>query len=237
MRYLTTLILSMNVALACQISIPESYVQTFLNPPVSGHYMKCEASSGERCHCVDKINPFYAEFVDNIVLDFIRKENTQSCDPLVVQPATESDCDTKFTALVCAEGVAIKNLDQSEVYCAVDVMKVDGKKLVESDVKKAAYQSSEAARLQLASALQTAKKAMDCGKSAQQLLLVRNSTKNLSKEQVKQLIVSYSTIKNLLDSGSLATAIDEIQAVVTDEVIVTDADKTALITHISGCKP
>lgn len=58
MKYLLLSILSINTALACQLSIPESYVSTFLNPPVSGHYEKC---TEEPCHCVDNVDPYISE--------------------------------------------------------------------------------------------------------------------------------------------------------------------------------
>jgi hypothetical protein len=52
--------------MSCQISIPESYVPTFLTPPVSGHYEKCEK---EPCYCVDNANPWTSEFVTEFKQD------------------------------------------------------------------------------------------------------------------------------------------------------------------------
>jgi hypothetical protein len=54
---------------ACQISIPESYVPTFLNPPVSGHYMKCEDRPEEKCFCVDSVDPYTSELLTEITQD------------------------------------------------------------------------------------------------------------------------------------------------------------------------
>ncbi len=51
-------------ALACRLGIPESYVQTFLNPPVSGHYEKCESKPSEKCHCVEDIDPWTHDFIN-----------------------------------------------------------------------------------------------------------------------------------------------------------------------------
>jgi len=124
---------------ACQLSIPESYVPTFLNPPVSGHYEKCES---EPCHCVDKINPYFAELVDNYVLDYVSQRQYESC-------LDQSDCDDKFSRIVCTEGEEIKNYETLSVYCAVNVMKIEGKKLVESAEKKAAHESLKALEKQV----------------------------------------------------------------------------------------
>lgn len=53
-------------AQACQLSIPESYVPTFLNPPVSGHYTKCEDKPEEACHCVDDVDPYASVLIDEV---------------------------------------------------------------------------------------------------------------------------------------------------------------------------
>jgi len=79
------------------------------------------------------------EEVDNIVLDYVAKLQEESCLDI-------ADCDIKFAALVCAEGVAINNYDLLQVYCAKDIMKVDGKKLQESAAKKAAQEAKQVAR-------------------------------------------------------------------------------------------
>ncbi len=51
-------------AKACQLSIPESYVPTFLNPPVSGHYKKCEEAPEEKCVCVENVDPWATDLID-----------------------------------------------------------------------------------------------------------------------------------------------------------------------------
>ena len=124
-------------AKACQLSIPESYVPTFLNPPVSGPYMKCES---EPCHCVDNVDPYISELVDNIVLDYIAKSNEIIC-------TDELDCDAKFIELSCSlDEEKIKNYDLLSVYCAKPIYKIDGKKLVENAEKKAAYKAAKEAK-------------------------------------------------------------------------------------------
>ena len=49
---------------ACKLSIPESYVPTFLNPPVSGHYKKCEEATKEKCVCVENVDPWATDLID-----------------------------------------------------------------------------------------------------------------------------------------------------------------------------
>lgn len=134
----TTLYMSMIFqSLACQISIPESYVPTFLNPPVSGHYMKCES---EPCHCVDNVDPYISELVDNIVLDYISKSNEITC-------SNELDCDAKFIEISCSlDEEKIKNYELLSVYCAKPIYKIDGKKLAENAEKKAAYKAAKEAK-------------------------------------------------------------------------------------------
>lgn len=90
---------------------------------------------GDDFKCFDGIDLRVAEEVDNMVVDFIREENSQSCEAI-------EDCDLKFASLVCERGQAINNHDQLKVYCAVEMLKKDGKKLVESPVKKAAREAA-----------------------------------------------------------------------------------------------
>lgn len=54
---------------ACQLSIPESYIPTFLAPPVSGAYMKCEEKPEEKCFCVDEVDPWSSDFITEITQD------------------------------------------------------------------------------------------------------------------------------------------------------------------------
>lgn len=127
-------------SLACQISIPESYIPTFLNPPVSGPYMKCEDKPEEKCFCVDSVDPYTSELVDNIVLDYIAKSNGVAC-------VDELDCDAKFIELSCSlDEEKIKNYELLSVYCAKPIYKIDGKKLAENAEKKAAYKAAKEAK-------------------------------------------------------------------------------------------
>lgn len=64
MKYFFLTLLFIQSSLACQISIPESYIPIFLNPPVSGAYKACELAPEDPCHCVEKIDPWSAELID-----------------------------------------------------------------------------------------------------------------------------------------------------------------------------
>jgi len=221
------LLITSTPALACKLSIPERDVSRFLNPPVSGHYLKCEDYPEDKCHCVENVDPWSAELIDNMVVDFIRKENAVSC-------LDEADCLAKEAAQVCTLGKVIRT--ESEVYCAVEVLKADGKKIVVSEQKKAAREAAAAIKAAQDAALASAMNAMDCGKSAQAAMLVRNASKNLTTAQVKQIVAAYAPIKGLLDTGSLQSAVEEIQAIQADGVLVTESDKEAIIAHINQCR-
>lgn len=56
-------------AFACSLSIPERDVSRFLNPPVSGHYLKCEDYPEDKCHCVESIDPWSAELIDGELVE------------------------------------------------------------------------------------------------------------------------------------------------------------------------
>jgi len=151
-------------------------------------------------------------------------------------------CSTVLEAKVCSNVASQKYIDElfTQVYCTHFTgygTKIEGKKLVEDAAAKATYQAGESAKLQLQNAMGQAVKAQDCGRSTMAYMLVRNAPKALTTTQVKQLVSTYSGVKGLLESGSLTTAKEEIQAVVADGVLVTEADKAALIAHIDSCKP
>lgn len=148
-----TVFISLNIstALACQLSIPESYIPTFLNPPVSGHYMKCES---EPCHCVDSVDPWTYELIDNEVIDYVAKSNEIAC-------VDELDCDAKFIEISCSlDEEKIKNYELLSVYCAKPIYKIDGKKLAESPSRKAAHLAAKEAK-KIAKDVKIAKKLAD----------------------------------------------------------------------------
>ena len=172
MKYLALILLIISFyfsqAQACQLLIPESYVPTFLNPPVSGPYQKCES---EPCHCVDNVDPYFSELVDNEVVDYISKLNETSC-------TDELDCDAKFIELSCSlDEEKIKNYDILNVYCTKPIYKIEGKKLVESEEKKAAYKAAR--------------------KAEKDLELDKKEAKKLLKLSIKEDIKNATTVAKL----------------------------------------
>lgn len=230
MKYLIILSFLINSALACQLSIPESYIPTFLNPPVSGHYMKCEDKPEEKCFCVDEVDPWTSDLVDNVVLDYIAKSNEITC-------IDELDCGAKFIELSCSlNDEKIKNYDLLSVYCAKPIYKIDGKKLVENAEKKTAYEAAQASKKQLEIELAQVQKARDCGSRAINVMSLRNAKKGLSKQKRKQILTIYEDIKNMLDVGSLDNAKDAINSATADGILITEADKSSMIESIVGCQ-
>ena len=230
MKYLIILSFLINSALACQLSIPESYIPTFLAPPVSGGYMKCEDKPEEKCFCVEAVDPWTSELADNEVLDYIAKSNEITC-------SDELDCDAKFIELSCSlDEEKIKNYELLSVYCAKPIYKIDGKKLVENSEKKAAYEAAQASKKQLEIELAQVQKARDCGSRAINVMSLRNAKKGLSKEQRKQILTIYEDIKNMLDVGSLDNAKDAINSATADGILITEADKSSMIESIVGCQ-
>jgi len=125
------------VTLACTAYSPMSVVVPSLNGiPTAGK--DCKEAPLEQCFCTDEVVWEHYELVDNEVVDYISKVNEVSCTDSV-------DCGAKFILLECADiNQKINNYDLLQVYCALPVMKIDGKKLVESPSKKAAYEAAQA---------------------------------------------------------------------------------------------
>jgi phage-related tail fiber protein len=154
--------------------------------------------------------------------NFIKKSEFPICANgatyFVNQESCGEDCLAIDTEIVCSD------------YDIVDDA------LILNEEKKAAREAAETLKAQQDAAMKAALKAMDCGKSAQAAMLVRNAAKNLTTEQVKQIVATYAPIKGLLDTGSLQSAIEEIDKIVSDGVMVTDEDKAAIIAHINQCR-
>lgn len=116
---------------------PESIIRAMTqNIPIAGK--ECKDAPTEQCICFDGINVMDSDLIDNMVIDFIRKEKEEAC-------LDEADCQLKLEALVCSLGSPVKNLESLSVYCAVEAYKKDGVKLVESPAKKTARLASEKA--------------------------------------------------------------------------------------------
>jgi hypothetical protein len=186
------------------------------------------------CLCYDTVDWRAAEIVDNYVNGTpIYTINSQ------VSCLDEADCKLKQSELVCDEVfVSAYRLDNPQAYCfRLDGYEqvLSGKKLQNNSTKLAQALAQEAARAQLEAGIQVAQRLRACGERVMALMLVRNQPKNLTTAQVKQLVSSYAGIKGLLESGSLNSAKEEIQAAVADGVLITNADKAALSAEIDKC--
>jgi len=98
-----------------------------------------------------------------------------------------------------------------------------------------AYNSAKQTSDSLASAMSQANKRLDCGKGAIALVLVLNSPKNLTEQQVATFSTTFAPIQNLLLSGSLTTAKSLINSVEADGTIVKESDKTSVVNYIDNC--
>lgn len=158
---------------ACQIQVPTSEAQRYFDALPNGvpPLYKCEDKPEEECLCADDITWEQAEIVDNEVVDYIKKVDAVSCELLIKPEGMEGqeslpfnefkDCDDKFDALVCnGKQEKIKNYDSMEVYCAKEIMKVNGKKLVNSESKKAQRKAEKQAEKELEESKKAAKKAL-----------------------------------------------------------------------------
>ena len=83
--------------------------------------------------------------------------------------------------------------------------------------------------------IQAVKKKMECGRSAIALMVIRNVPKNLTRAQKKTMKETYRDTKEFLELGALQEAKEELEASTPDGVIVTDADKVAIIAKIDEC--
>lgn len=146
----------------------------------------------------------------------------------------EDNCKALLEAKICAEGVALssKSAESSKVFCQVTtypLVDVYTYSTVENAVKKAAYleRRIEEAGMALAQAR------MDHGSKVISFMVYRNSLKlDLTQDQVSAMVSTYATIKALLETGSLNTAKTAIEALTVDGTIITELDKSKLISKI-----
>lgn len=150
MKYLIALSLISFNSFACLNPISESNASKAIEFGVEKSEISCNEGT---CYCADGINLKIAELVDNEVIDYVSQKQYESC-------MDEADCDDKFSRIVCTEGTEIKNYETLSIYCAVDVMKVEGKKLVESEAKKDAHKAARKAEKDAEQSAKEAKKAL-----------------------------------------------------------------------------
>jgi hypothetical protein len=157
----------------------------------------------------------------------------------IVPCTDEADCKIKLISFECiAPSFQVMNLELLELYCAslTGYQQKTLKSIRQSSALLIAYLAQKA--LKDAEELQEQKlqekiKLIDAGKRVVALLNLRNEPKNLTGEQIGQMVTTFASIKGLLETGSLKTAKYLISQVVADGVIVTDGDKTALIAELN----
>lgn len=179
----------------------------------------------------------YHEISDEMVSDY--EKPIWATRSMVEVCSGQADCEQKVSEKVCVdERHALTNAEFTETWCNKITgyeQKLSGRKIVvENATRKAAYESAKAQKDAMETGIQTAIKRINHGKRIIALLLVRNAPKNLNKGQIKQMNATYAEIKGLLETGSLETAKDEINAITPDGTIVTNEDKTALIAEIDS---
>ena len=175
---------------------------------------------------------------------FSAKTNIVACGAVDDDPETPfinekyQDCLSKFPEITCDDPEATKfvNAEMTEAYCSKFLgyeQVPSGKKiLVLNQSKKDARLAAQAQEDAYEGAIEAASKRIGYGKRILAIIIVRNAQKGLNKGQIKQMNQTYAEIKDLLETGSLETAKDEILAITPDGTIVTEDDKTALVAEI-----
>lgn len=159
---------------------------------------------------------------------------------MIVKCADETDCIAIHETRECVDGrTSFYSVDDLEVWCNKIVgyqQKDFGKKSFSIDT--AAFNSYKATQSAIAqgSAIRNQIKSLrECLAGVIDLLVLRNASKNLTTEQVDQMVQTYQPIMALLQAVSGVTAKEKIQAVSADGVLVTENDKIALTQEIDKC--
>ena len=242
MKYLITAILFLLCFSVFANYIPQSKVDGNLHNglTVSSKIDRCEKSYSESCVKIpfDYNHNYHIlidEMIDDVSSPVYTKTNVELC-------TDEADCLTKESEKECLDGeIVIRVAENTEVYCSKFIRYnqiASGNKIVIEDVdKKAVYESTEALIEADEMAMLAANESLKCGKKVIARMLLLNSLKDLTKAQVKQFVKGYGDIKDLLETGSLESAREDIVASVPDGTVLTDQDKTIIIQELDGCRP
>lgn len=225
---------------ACLNELPLSEAQKAIAKDPSFTGKVCKDLPSEQCMCFDNVNLRHVDIVDEMIPDESKPTYSKNDIEVCVD---QSDCESKNASKTCTDSQETVYMAQdfSEIYCSKLTgyeQKVSGRKVFLINLaKKAAADAADAAQLAKDSAMIAARKARNCGETVIDALLVQNASKSLSTAQIKSINTTYASIKDLLETGSLASAREEIQAVTPDGVLVVEADKTALIAQLDSCAP
>lgn len=175
------------------------------------------------------------EEIDDVTSPINSKNDIEAC-------ADQAACETALALKVCTDSNETAYIDAlfTELYCSKVTgynQKLSGRKIVVEDAAlKTSFESQKTQDQAKEAAIQMAQKAMKCGQRVIAAMLIRNQPKGLTKPQVRNLVKTYSDIKDLLETGSLDSAREDIAAVVVNAPIVTQADKDALVAELDACK-
>lgn len=213
MKYLTLITLSFS---AFANYIPKIMVGDCSQATV---YTKASSCPGD---CIKIPSPYFCQYHE-LVAETQMKEDVETC-------VDEADCEAKHAAKECSteQATPIMNLDLMESYCTWTRPE---QVMVNAD-KKSTYDTEKTAADAKTAALAQVRAARKAGESVIDEILYRNAQKDLTAEQRKTILTTYETIKSLLEVGNLAQAKAEVQAATPDGVLMTAADKTAIISKI-----
>lgn len=199
----------------------------------------CERISGEKCFDIANYpSTVFSEFdveVDDTSKPLYSKSEIQSC-------ASIGECDQIHSSKTCSNELesSIKNYELLEVYCSrfLGYEKKLEKTIQLDQAKLSAWQSQKAieetARLR-EDGIQRALKRINCGERVVALMVLRNSSKTLTTAQIGQVNQTYGMIRTLLGTGSLVTAREQMAQVAVDGVMVTNEDKSELLSETDLC--
>lgn len=199
----------------------------------------CQESESESCYQVPNDSGECGIFkLQDILIDDLSNPIWGSRS--MVEPCIdENDCKARHEAKVCTDGrSSFYSIDDLEVWCnkIVGYQKiVTGKEMVVDQTLKFQKDAEKAVAQAIANARSQVKALRECLAGVIDLLIIRNSTKNLTVEQVDQMVQTYQPIMALLQAVSGVTAKEKIQEVSADGVLVTENDKIALTQEIDKC--
>ena len=235
MKFLTLLLISFSASASY---LPESKIGQDTNGiTIYNNSGKCASVYSEKCIKIKKgYNHVYSELADEMVNDYSKP--TWATRSMVEVCSGQADCEQKVSDKACVdERHALTDAEFTETWCnkitGYEQVLSGNKIIVENATKKAAYDSAKAASDAMEAAIEQAFKAINHGKRVIALLVVRNASKGLTTAQIEQMNSTYAEIKNLLETGSLVTAKEKINLITPDGTIVTEADKTALVSEIN----
>ena len=184
MKYiiLTALIFSSISYSKCKNKLPMSEVVKAMNLEAGAGKVKCKEKPKEQCICFDGIKWETAKVVDRYIENkekpIREKSETEPCEG-------EKDCQAILKGKQCENFKSEKfyNAEFTEVWCSEITgyeQKIEGKKLIESDTKRLAYEQE----LDSKEATKLAKE-----QRKEELKAEAKKEKDLTKEEIKEILL------------------------------------------------